>query len=202
MIALFFDTETTGIKTWKDPEFKPALVQLGAILQHVESGRVLAEVNLIANQYQGKKIPAEAAAVHGITDDLAENYGVDPKLIDIIFAALLKKTDILVAHNMDYDLDIMHDNLPISWNHKPVGEDKYFCTMDRNVMNVKAPHSDKAKRYFSSKGEKPKAPYKVPSLMETYQFYFGTGFEGAHDAMADIRACRDIFFKMVGQHDN
>ena len=36
--------------------------------------------------------------------------------------------------------------------------------------------------------------YKNPSLPRTYRHFFGRDFDGAHDAMADVRACRDVFF--------
>jgi DNA polymerase-3 subunit epsilon len=195
MIALYFDTETTGVKSYKDPDFKPALVQLGAILEDLQTGRVLAEINLIANQYPGKPIPAEASAIHGISDEMAATYGVDPKLIDITFGKLVKMADVVVAHNIDYDLDVIHDNMPLTWG--VINDRQHFCTMDTNLYLVKAPLSDKQKAYYSSKGKKPDAPYKVPRLTETHMYYFGEEFEGAHDAMVDIRATRRVFLEMT-----
>ncbi len=38
--------------------------------------------------------------------------------------------------------------------------------------------------------------YKWPKLQETYKFLFGEEFEGAHDAMADVRACARIYFEL------
>jgi DNA polymerase-3 subunit epsilon len=198
MIALFFDTETTGIKTRDNPNFKPALVQLGCILQDLDTGRVLAELNLIANQYpDAPPIPQGAINVHGITNEMAKEYGIDPKLIDLAFAKLIEKCDVLVAHNIDYDLEVMQDNMPLSWNAKPIGAGRNFDTMKGNLYIVKAPLSDKQRAYFGMKGIPPDAPYKVPNLTETHMHYFGEAFFGAHDAMADIRACRDIFTKML-----
>lgn len=196
MIVLFFDTETTGVKSWSNPHFKPALVQLGAILQDTETNRVLAELNLIANQYPDSKIPAEATNVHGIDDQMSRLYGIDPKLIDITFAELIRKAELLVAHNIAFDVDVLTDNMPLSINAYKESNIKEFCTMDNNVMIVKAPLTDKQKSYFTSRGEKPDRPYKVPNLAETYRHYFNEDFIGAHDAMADIRACRDIYFAM------
>ena len=39
--------------------------------------------------------------------------------------------------------------------------------------------------------------YKRPSLTETYRHFFGRDFDGAHDAMADVRACRDVYFALL-----
>lgn len=212
MIALFFDTETTGIKTWKDPNFIPKLVQLGAILQDMETGRVLAEVNLIAHPGDNE-IPADAAAVHGITTDLAKQFGLPVEKIDGVFHDLLKQADLLVAHNIDYDMDTMKDNLTYSYMEfeKPLDEfdnrvagrpqniTPTFCTMNASLYIVKAPLTEKQKAYFSSKGKRPDYPYKSPNLGETYRHFFNEDFVGAHDAMADIRACRDIFLKLIEQ---
>lgn len=197
MIALFFDTETTGIKRWDNPGFKPALVQLGAILQDLDTGRVLAELNLIANQHPGTKIPAEASNVHGIDDRMADLFGIDPKIVDFVFAKLIDRAELIVAHNTPYDLDIVKDNMPLT--HIALQDENIdtFDTMASNVYIVKSPLSEKQINYFRSHPEKQDAPYKVPTLIDTYKYYFGESFDGAHDAMADIRACRDIFLEML-----
>jgi exonuclease I len=92
MRLLFFDTETTGVKNWKNPNFIPVLVQLGAILQDMDTGRVLSEVNLIQTPDEDG-IPKAASDVHGITDQIAIEVGVDEKIIDMIFAAFIKRDE-------------------------------------------------------------------------------------------------------------
>jgi DNA polymerase-3 subunit epsilon len=196
MIALFFDTETNGIKTWDNPDFKLRTVQLGAILQDTTTGRVLGELNLIIDQ-QGKPIPVGASNVHGITDELAETVGVDKRIADALFAQMIDKADLIVAHNIQYDLDVLADDMPFS--HSAVRDRPTFCTMQGSLYIVKAPLTDRQKAYFTSKGRMPDAPFKVPNLTETHMHFYGKPFEGAHDAMADIRACRDIFLTLLEQ---
>lgn len=193
MIALFFDTETNGIKTWDNPNFQLRCVQLGAILQDTETKRILGEINLIIDQ-EGAHIPEGATKVHGISDELAERVGMPKGIIDDIFAGLIHRADVIVAHNIQYDLDVVHDDLPLS--DAVIKGKETYCTMKGNVMAVKAPLTQKQKDYFTGKGTMPDYPYKVPNLTETYKHYFGKEFVGAHDAMADIRACRDIYFAM------
>jgi hypothetical protein len=36
--------------------------------------------------------------------------------------------------------------------------------------------------------------YKWPRLIEAYRHAFGKDFTGAHDALADVRACKEIYF--------
>ncbi len=194
MIALFFDTETTGVKSWRDPGFIPGLVQLGAILQDTESKRVLAELNLICKQPDSKLIPVGASNVHGISDELAERFGLDLELIDFAFSELAARADVVVAHNIAYDQEVVKDNMPLS--QEAIGGKQLFCTMQASLYEVKAPLTDKQIYYFKSRSIKPDAPFKVPNLTETHMHFYGKPFEGAHDAMADIRACRDVYFTL------
>lgn len=195
MTGLFFDTETTGVKTKWTPDFKPALVQLGAILQDLDTKRVLAEINLV--NCEVGEIPEAASDVHGITTEMAKTIGIQAVLIDEVFARLMKKADIVVAHNINYDLDVVEDNMPRT--QSVVGTVPTFDTMASSLYIVKAPLTAKQVYYFTSKGLPPDAPYKSPNLIETHQHFYGKPFEGAHDAMADIRACRDIFFTLIEQ---
>lgn len=194
MIALFFDTETNGIRTWDNPNFQLRVVQLGAILQDTDSGRVLGELNLIADvgDYQ---IPAGASNVHGITNELSRKAGVPLSLIDEAFYELLLRADCIVAHNIQYDIDVVTDDLQASATL--ISKRPRFCTMDGSLYLVQAPLSARQVAYFSSKGMRPDAPYKVPNLTEAHQYFFGRPFVGAHDAMADIRACRDIYMELI-----
>lgn len=194
MKALFFDTETNGIKTWDNPNFKLRCVQLGAILQDTETKRVLGEVNLIIDQ-SGEHIPEQASKVHGITDDLASTAGLSKEDVDKVLASMIAKADIIVAHNINYDLDVLADDLPAS-SKASEGKERY-CTMQNSIYIVKAPLTDRQKQYFTSKGKMPDHPYKVPNLTEAHLHFFGVPFEGAHDAMADIRACRDVYFALT-----
>lgn len=195
MIGLFFDTETTGIKHWNNPGFIPKLVQLGAILQDLDTGRVLAEINVINDECG--PIPVEASNVHGITHEMAQRYGIPKALIDDTFAWFMKRADLLVAHNIGYDLEVVKDNLPETQEH--VGDVQQFCTMQGSLYIVKSPLSEKQLAYFASHPEKKDAPYKVPNLTETFKHFYGKPFEGAHDAMADIRACRDVFLTLLSE---
>jgi hypothetical protein len=38
---------------------------------------------------------------------------------------------------------------------------------------------------------------KWPKLQEAYKWCFNKEFDKAHDAMADIRACKEVFFHSV-----
>lgn len=185
MIALFFDTETTGFRS---SEFTPEIVQIGAVLQDTESRRVLGELNLIV---QAKNpIPEHVSDIHGITDDLANAYGITSDVADNMFALLAAKADILVAHNIAFDTDIIDGAWQIS--RAIVADKKQACTMRMATPLLGLPKKSKTAFHDTLFPN-----FKAPKLSEAYLHFFGTDFDNAHDAMADVRACRDIYFTMI-----
>ncbi len=188
MIALFFDTETNGIHN-------PKLVQLGAVLQDLDSKKILGEINLIQKPEVGMVIPKEASDIHGISQEMAERFGVSHQLVDLAFASFLKRCDIVVAHNISYDLQVIANSLPAS--HNLIKEKKQLCTMIAARDVVKAPFTEKQLAAFKRFPHYKDADYKNPNLTEAYRHFFGVELDGAHDAMADIRATRDVYIHML-----
>lgn len=187
MIALFFDTETTGFRS---KTFTPEIVQIGAILQDTETRRVLGELNCIIKPLN--PIPEHVSAIHGITDDLAARVGVERSFAESIFSQMVSFADVLVAHNIEFDLNIIQGAWPLA--SSVVGSKTPFCTMRESTNVVRLP----AGVYHGKKyrGHKP------PKLIEAYAHFFnGASFENAHDAMADVRACRDVYFALM-DHKN
>ncbi|RYY90346.1 MAG: 3'-5' exonuclease, partial [Chitinophagaceae bacterium] len=71
---LFFDTETTGLpRNWKAPVTDlanwPRMVQLAWLL-YDNKGTLVAQSDAIIKP-EGFRIPTDAAAIHGITHDIA-----------------------------------------------------------------------------------------------------------------------------------
>lgn len=191
--ALVFDTETTNLPHNSKPagdSCQPHVVQLGAMLIDRDN-RVRAEMNLIIKPDGNWQMGEEALKAHGITVEMAEKYGVSAKGAASLFSRLLAQADVVVAHNFKFDRFLIHImaarcGLPaqdFTMNHS-------FCTMENSRSIVKCPPTQKMK-------DKGMGGYKNPSLQEAHVHFFGREFEGAHDAMADVRACRDIFWRLV-----
>lgn len=179
---LIFDTETTGKADFRAPPdapHQPRLVQLGATLQD-ETGRELAALNLIVRP-EGFEIPTEASNVHGITTAMALEVGLP--LLHVIepFQSLAKLCDAYVCHNADFDMLIIHIELDRLLTMMPGRET--ICTMKRMTPVCQLPG-----KYDD---------FKWPNLQEAHVHCFQKEFVGAHDAMADVRACRDVFFWML-----
>lgn len=185
MIALIFDTETTGFRS---NTFTPEIVQIAAILQDMNTLRVLGEINFIVIPVY--PIPEKVSQIHGITDAVASKFGIHKSLAIEGFATLANKADILVAHNIAFDVDIINGAWPIVFPSLQ-GKQQY-CTMIESTPILKLPKNGNA--FHNNSG----SVYKYPKLTEAYRFFYNHDFVGAHDAMADVRACRDVYIKLQG----
>jgi DNA polymerase-3 subunit epsilon len=186
----FFDTETTGLPdytrtlSWKD---QPRIVQLAAILTD-DAGKTMGEMNVLIRP-EGWTLPRQASHIHGITDEIATKFGVPIGNAISMFLAIGVCADLIVAHNLEFDRFMInreglhfHCDLESGWRSK-------FCTMEATKDVLKIPPSE---RMIASG----RTGYKSPSLKEAYRHFFSTDPSGAHDAMSDARACKEIFFAL------
>lgn len=181
-MKLFFDTETTGKAFFKLPATstsQPRIVQLAALLC-ANDGREMASVNVIIRP-DGWTIPKEASDIHGITTETADECGVPIRGALDVLIAMAYRADTTIAHNIDFDALVVASELFRDGNRFQMPQQR-FCTMHATTNLCKLP-----------------GPYgfKWPKLIEAHQHLFGTGFEDAHDAMADVRACARIYFEIT-----
>jgi len=181
---LVFDTETTGLpKSWKAPVTDlnnwPRLVQLAWIFFD-NNGNELKRGNCIIKP-EGFEIPLEAARVHGISTEKALSEGIDLNIALNEFAEVLKKSQFLVAHNLSFDEMIIGAEFLRKSVENDLQSKSKICTMKTttNVCKIAGPYG-----------------LKWPNLTELHQFLFNKGFDGAHDALADVIACADCFFEL------
>jgi DNA polymerase III epsilon subunit-like protein len=182
---LFFDTETTGKADFRAPCYapqQPRLVQLAALLTD-DAGDELGSVNLIIKP-SGFEIPVEATAVHGISTQAASLSGVALHHALGLFVALAEQADALVAHNIQFDELVM-----ASEAHRfdyMIPHRITFCTMQRMTPICRLPG-----KY---------GDFKWPNLQEAHRHCFRHEFVDAHDALADVRACKAVFFWLKQNH--
>ena len=189
---LFFDTETTGFPNNKAPiddPNQPHVVQLAVMLDG-EGKKTFSAINLIINAGCGE-VPEGAFKVHGISKAIYEKFGVSYITALAAFHGLVEKADILIGHNIEYDmkmLKIAYARLGKAGKFaSEVASKSQFCTMQSTTNIVKIP-----------KG----GGYKWPKLQEAYKALIDPGgFEGAHDALADVKACREIFYMLKKEGD-
>jgi len=185
-----YDTETTGPPDWKNPSdshHQPHLVQLAAILADEDTGKVISTLDLII-QPDGWEIPQEVTDIHGITNEIANEVGVNEMDAVALFLQMVGSAKRL-AHNRTFDLRIIRiatkryfpENVQEKWAEK----ENHDCTM---IMANPIMQMEPKGRYG----------YKSPKLSEAYQHFMGKELQDAHSAIADARACLDIYFAMKG----
>lgn len=181
-----FDTETTGIPDWKSPsdaEHQPHLVQLAALLVDPDSREITREMDVIVKP-DGWEIPQETIDLHGITMERAMDEGIPEIEALDMFLEMYRQCSLRVAHNTTFDNRMVRialkryypDLIPDEeWKDKS----RYYCTLfhSKKIMGGNKGHT----------------------LSEAYKHFTGKPLENAHTAMADARACLDIYWSIQDQ---
>jgi DNA polymerase-3 subunit epsilon len=185
-MILFFDTETTGFLDDRLPpnhEAQPYIVQLAAQLC-LDDGEPLAGFCFIVAP--GVSIPERAAAVHGITDEKAIQFGVSAEFALSAFTHLYQRADLVCAHNIKFDKGVLEVAIARHYGKTMPLRKPLFCTMEAASPIIKLPPTD---RMRAAGFDKP----KPPKLEECIKHFFNEDLDGAHDAMVDVTACRRVY---------
>ncbi|EKO3965529.1 3'-5' exonuclease [Vibrio fluvialis] len=184
----FYDTETTGLPNWKVPsndESQPHIVQLGAIVCNAETREIIKEIDVIVKP-DGWTIPDEVAAIHGITTEIALEKGIpETEAIKMLLDECCGIGE-RVAHNRTFDQRIVRIGL------KRHG----FSEEQMDMWADKDDHHDTMllAKPIMKMGPKNRYGYKSPKLEEAYEHFTGKKLENAHTAMADARACMEVYW--------
>lgn len=182
---LFFDTETSGLpKNYKAPPSTgdnwPRVIQL-AFQVYNDQGDLVEEYESLIKP-DGWTITEEAEKVHGISMDKAMDEGVDIRIVLENFAECINMSDVLVAHNLNFDFSVLASEF-LRYGFRADKKPK-LCTMQATTELMKLPSPYK------------KGQYKWPKLMELHEWLFNETFDGAHDALEDVRATARCFFEL------
>lgn len=191
MRVIIFDVETTGLPLHgvdiADPR-QPRIVQLAAQLSN-EVGEVISSLSSIIKPDGWTSIPEGAQKAHGISFERCMDEGRDMKDVLAEFNAMKDEATDRAAYNISFDKrlllreatyhEIEHDNSKFDNNS--------YCVMKMVTPIVKMPPTGKMVKAGFDK-------FKNPKLIEAYKFFFDKEFEGAHDALNDVIATREILF--------
>ena len=193
-MRMYFDTETSGLPDWKAPADDPSqpfLVEFAAVLED-DAGKECGTFHALVQPPSGFAIPEEASKIHGITTDMAQRFGVPASMVTGFFMTMVPRVDELIAHNIKFDLRIMKIALLRDGVSREVAEQilkqighKTRCTVLMSTIMVDLPPTPKMIAAGFNRA-------KAPTLIEAYQHFFGKEFDGAHGALADVRACREV----------
>lgn len=185
MSYLVFDTETTGLAQFRQPPTDPSqpnLVQLAAVLFDTNHEELMS-LNVMV-QPDGWIIPTQASDIHGIPTAKAEKYGIGLGNAVTTFFDMVQVADAIVAHNIKFDKIVMRRAGHMAELGQDIFENKQLiCTMNSTTNILKIPGA--------------RGGYKWPKLIEVHQYLFDEGFDGAHDALVDVRACARVYRQLV-----
>lgn len=176
MKIIVFDTETTGIPSAQSQlEFQPYICQFAAVLCELDlEKKTIEEYKSINHLIKPPvAIEYEAVAIHGITNKvIADKPGFSAFAAEILEA--FREADIAVAHNISFDKRVLECEFERLGKMGAFLPQQTFDTMESTVELCQLPGN--------------KGRFKSPRLQELHEFLLGEKFEGAHDALADVRA--------------
>lgn len=179
MKFVFLDVETTGL----DPE-KYSVFQIAGI---ISANGVEEEFDFKVRPYKGESITDDAKKKTGMTDEILQTFP-DPSETYKKFKDLLLKYDIgttykdkafFIGYNSDFDMRFMRSFFEYN-NDKTFGYTFHWPDLD-------------VCRLIAFQLVAKRSNIKSFKLTDIYEFIFGHTFEDAHDAMADIRATKELF---------
>lgn len=189
MRTLFFDVETTAFFDERLTAFDPhqaRIVQLGAILLDAD-GREVTAIDLLVDP--GVEVPESATAIHGIANDTAQSCGVSEGGAITLLARLVRQCDVLVAHNLKFDLSVAMvaaERTKFKFPVPKIGR----CTMEAATPILELPPTV---RMLQAGLDKP----KPPKLEEAVRLLCGIEHENAHSAIADVRMTVRVYQRLV-----
>lgn len=186
---LIIDCETTGLPLSRNASVFtlnnwPRIVQLAWFIFDEEE-KIIKTTSSIINP--GVEIPQQATNIHKITNSIAKKEGKHPIEILRLLKEDLKLVEIIVAHNVNFDIPIIESEfIRNGFGLQMAGKDK-ICTMLCSTNYVKIP-----KEYGRG--------WKWPKLEELTGFLFFNNYDaqipGVHDAEMDALLTAKCFFEL------
>lgn len=192
MNILFYDTETTGLPAFKEPnnsDNQPDLIQLAYILADRETSNEIAGASMMVKARENAVFHEAAVRAHGITKEYNQTHGASPIIACEAFMEAAKKSDIICGHNVSFDNRIMAIHTARYGDEEWRPTVPIHCTMSIATPIVNLPPTDKMVMAGRT------GP-KSPRLSECYQHFFNETLDGAHDALVDVEACMRIYFHL------
>jgi DNA polymerase-3 subunit epsilon len=112
MKLIIFDTETTGLPKSKiidtiSLKLWPYIVQFSYIIYDTELNTILKIKDSIIKIPDTIIITKENSDIHGITNEISKEKGQDINLVIFEFIEDCNNSDLLIAHNMDFDINVL-----------------------------------------------------------------------------------------------
>jgi DNA polymerase-3 subunit alpha len=186
-ISLIFDVETTGLPSKRNPipydfdKFEQArMIEIAYIIVNNDNGKILKEYTALIKH--DTYITVDNSDIHGITTEnlLMEGVPINNVLND--FSKDLETVDTIVAHNLNFDINILLSELYRKYNHHKycigmIYTKNSYCTM----LN----------------GQKYLNESKWPKLTYLYSKIVGKDWTQTHRALDDTKKCYACYMHLI-----
>jgi DNA polymerase III epsilon subunit-like protein len=206
MLVLVFDTETTGLPKSKivssnTLNYWPHIVQFSYVVYDTNTHKIIKMKDWIVKLAENITIPEETTKIHGITNEMSKNKGVDISTVFEEFFDDFYKCAEIVAHNLNFDFNMVNVEMYRMIENKNTGkksetelkEDlnyfnnckKFYCTMQETIefCNIELVNKG-GKKYL-----------KFPRLSELYKKLFDETPNNLHNSLNDTVICLRCFMK-------
>lgn len=183
---MFFDLETTGLPSKAGLKFgeyheytdihkydEARVVQLSYMVCDEHMNKVSASDSIINS---GGLFRIRNSHIHGITEEMSMGVGEDFEVVMTGFASALRGVKMLIAHNADFDVNVLKAELVRQGMMHIVEEmsmKTVTCTMKTCKEVVNAQNAYRRQKY--------------PTLKELYEFATEKHMQHAHDAKYDVQ---------------
>ena len=129
-----------------------------------------------------------ASAANGITKEQCQRYGAPIQLALGVLSYMKMQADFQVGHNIQFDNAMITNEIILLGDSSLTNcEKNAYCTMQATTDICRLPG-----KY---------GKFKWPKLQEAYTHIFNKPFSNAHNALADVRACAEIWQWLIkNQH--
>ena len=184
---LVYDTETTGLperisfNVYHPPSqigryANSRIVQIAWRLYDAQGIAISPAEEYLVTQ-NGWTITHDTEKIHGISNDMCAALGKPFELVGGKFETCLRKADVVVGHNVDFDVNVLAS--------------EYFRNGDSATANALL---SKPRQCTLALARKLK--YKKCKLVDLYSHLFGEPLVGAHSAIYDMEASARVWFKL------
>lgn len=212
-----FDTETTGLPKSKilnelTLHLWPYIVQFSYLIYDTELKKITKKVDLVIRIPENINISDEVSDIHGITNFISQNsqYKIEDALIHFSKDYLNYNIDLIVGHNLSFDINMLKIELMREINNQKKTNDKrifsqllenlndmkpdsqeLYCTMQKSIelCNLKTT-SKYGKEYV-----------KFPKLNELHMKLFNSSPKNLHNSLNDVLICLRCYYMLEHKID-